>query len=174
MHNAITLENIINSIYDKFIDGFDESEDSEEQELLRASDIPYKNMYLSLGIFGIFFAVLIFGVMVYWGLKLLAGRFKFCNTVLTTLGRKLFYSVWIRYMIESNLKTTHNCIFFLYISGGFGNIGDKIQTWALIAILSIIVIWPAFVGIFLAYKRNMLNDPEFKRKFISMYNGTRT
>ena len=37
--------------------------------------------------------------------------------------------------------------------------------------LIIVAIWPLFLTIFLYIKKKKLNDPKFKRKFISMYNG---
>ena len=121
MHNAITLENIINGLYDSIIGGLSEEfgDDDEEDALLKKNDISYRNIGLSLGIFGIVMGVLILALVVYCMLKLLSMRFRCVNTLVEKLKKKLFYSVWIRYMIESNLKMTHNCIFFLFISGGF-------------------------------------------------------
>ena len=117
MHNAITLENIINDVYNAAID--DLYETNEEADRLKDYDISYKNWALSLGIFGICLGVLVVCLIFYFMLKCFASRFKCCNTVRNKLKVKLFYSVWIRYMIESNLRMTHNCVFYLFISGGF-------------------------------------------------------
>ena len=78
MHNAITLENIINSFYDSVIGGLSEDfvNEDEEDELLKKNDIAYKNIALSLGIFGIFLAVLILLLIFYFVLKLLSMRFQ--------------------------------------------------------------------------------------------------
>ena len=77
MHNAITLENIINDLYDSIWGGLSEEfgEDDEEDALLKKNDIPYKNIGLSLGIFGIFLGVLVLLLIFYFVLKLLSMRF---------------------------------------------------------------------------------------------------
>ena len=74
-------------------------------------------------------------------------------------------------MIESNLKMTHNCVFFLAITGAFDEVEDKVSTIATITILTIIVLWPVFMTIFLFCKQKKLDNAKFKRKFVSMYNG---
>ena len=79
---------------------------------------------MSLGIFGIFLGMLIFSVLIYFLIKLFSVKFHVCRQIKKLIGKKLFYNVWIRYMIESNLKTTHNCIFFLYIAGSFDSLDD--------------------------------------------------
>ena len=84
-------------------------------------------------------------------------KIKLCATLLYIMKTKLFYNVWVRYMIESNLKMTHNCIFFLYISGGFGELSDSLQTAVRILLLTIIVIWPFFLTGFLYCKRSQLH-----------------
>ena len=88
---------------------------------------------------------------------------------------KLFYSVWIRYMIESNLKVTHNCIFMLYISGTFSDTVEKtLMTTVQLVFLVIIVVWPIFMIVFLYKKRDRLEEKEFKTKVVSMYSGIKT
>ena len=77
-----------------------------------------------MGIFGIFLGLLIFALLLYFLIKLIAVRLKCCEVLRKLLKTKLFYSVYIRYMIESNLKMTHNCICFLYISGIFEILED--------------------------------------------------
>lgn len=86
MHNAITLEKVINSFYDAILPDFGEDdiseEDAAEEEELRNSDIPYKNVYMSLGIFGIFFGLLIFALLFYFLLRCLSLRVRICGTIL--------------------------------------------------------------------------------------------
>lgn len=117
---------------------------------------------------------MIIAVLVYFLIKIISVKVKFCNTIRKLIGKKLFFNVWIRYMIESNLKTTHNCIFFLYIAGSFDNFEDKLSTWMRIILLTIFVIWPFFLVIFLNYNKGRLEETKFKQKFFSMYNGTKT
>ena len=118
--NAVTLENIIKYLLDKFKpELIDDRGEEEEIQKLKDSDIASKNIYLSLGIFGFLFGLLFFALLVYFGLLCLLKRIKCCTAFVNNLKRKLFFNVWIRFMIESNLKMTHNCIFFVYISGGF-------------------------------------------------------
>ncbi len=101
-------------------------------------------------------------------------RIKCCNVVRRILKQKLFYNVWIRYMIESNLKMTHNCVFYLYISGNFETGTDTFATSLRVVILCILVIWPFFATIFLCCKSKHLKEKSFKQKFIAMYLGNKT
>jgi hypothetical protein len=114
-------------------------------------------MALSMGIFGLCLGALILALLFYFLLKLLAVRIKCCNFVIRILKQKLFYNVWIRYMIESNLKMTHNCVFYLYISGSFSTPTDTFGTSLRIAILTILVIWPFFATIFLCGSKKHLD-----------------
>ena len=101
-------------------------------------------------------------------------RVRFCHTLRNILKAKLFYSVWIRYMIESNLKVTHNCVFFLAISGSFSDTDNSLSTSTMIILLSIIVLWPIFVTTFLLCNKGpKLTQPRFKRKCLSMYTGVK-
>ena len=69
---------------------------------------------------------------------------------------------------------THNCIFFLYISGGFVEIEETVSSVIRIILLTIIVIWPFFMTAFLYFKRKRLDEHVFKQKIIAMYNGINT
>mmetsp|Transcript_44219 Transcript_44219/g.58692 ORF Transcript_44219/g.58692 Transcript_44219/m.58692 type:complete len:196 (+) Transcript_44219:538-1125(+) len=105
---------------------------------------------------------------------MLSLRVRCCNTVRNLLEAKLFYSVWIRYMIESNLKITHNCIFYLAISASMVSGEDKMSTITRIVLLALIVSWPFICAIILLSQNNRLEEPRFRRKCVSMYNGLRT
>ena len=101
---------------------------------------------------------MLFALLVYFLLRCLSPRIRLCGTLLWLLKRKLFYNAWVRYMIESNLKMTHNCIFYLYISGSFGKAEDAVQTILRIILLTIIVIRPFFMTGFLFCKRRLLHQ----------------
>ena len=77
------------------------------------------NIWVSLGIFGIVLAVLVLLLLLYFGLKCLAVKVALCNKIRNILKAKLFYNVWVRYMIESNLNVTHDTVFFLALQGSF-------------------------------------------------------
>ena len=176
MHNAITLDNVTNSLYNSFFRNFvnDFNNEDDEQARLEENDIMHKNLGLSLGIFFIFLSLLILAVFLYFITEIMADRVKFCKKVRNILKAKLFYNAWIRYMIESNLKMTHNCIFFLYVSGSFLHTEDKINTITRIFLLIIIVLWPIFTTIWLLCNREKIDEKGFKWKFISMYQGVKT
>ena len=82
MHNAITLENIMSQLYDKILPDFEDDEDDEYKKDLKDSDISYDNIYLSLGIFGLVFAVLVFALLMYYLLRCMSVRVKCCNMIL--------------------------------------------------------------------------------------------
>ena len=118
---------------------------------------------------------MLLAALLFWFiLKLMKVRAGCCNTVRNFLKTKLFYSVWIRYMIESNLKITHNCIFFLAMGASFDSVDDSYATAIQIILFVIICIWPFFAVVFLCLKRKKLEDRSFKTKCGSMYNGLKT
>ena len=80
-----------------------------------------KNLYvdkhaLSLGVFGIFLVGLVLAVILYVLLLPLTVCFPRILQFELAFNDRLFYNAWIRYLIESNLTTTHNCIFYLFIT----------------------------------------------------------
>ena len=122
MHYATTLENLINEAYETLFAQFglkDKYDETEEQRILEENDINYENVYMSIGIFGIVLTFLLVISLFYVLVKFISRRLKCCRSLKNYLQSKLFYNVWIRYMLESNLKMTHNFIFYLSISGGF-------------------------------------------------------
>ena len=74
-------------------------------------------------------------------------------------------------MIESYLKMSHSCIFYLSISASYTSSRDKAGSIVRISLLTILIIWPFFVTAFLFKKRSQLETESFRRKFISMYSG---
>ena len=148
-------------------------EEIAKDEKLKQYDISYKNLYLSLGIFGIFFGILLFAFLFYFLIRLIARKVKCCGSFEKWLKAKLFYSVYIQYIIESNLKITHNCICFLYVSGSFEILEDQINSSLRIVLLAIIVAWPFFLIGFLNCNRKRLHEVNFKQKFWSMYTGVK-
>ena len=171
MHNAITLDNVMNSLYESVMPEFSDPEEEEYKEELKDSDIPYENIYLSLGIFGLVFVILLLAVCVYFLLKCMSVRMRCCAAILATLKAKLFYNAWVRYMIESNLKVTSDSFFYLFVNTDYNSFDKKIQSAIRIVIVAILIIWPLFVIGFLHWRRSELENEEFKKKFISMYVG---
>ena len=178
MYNAITLDDLVNSVYDSVLDPFKSLVDSDDEESeltkLRENGLSYDNLMMSLGIFGISLAVICLIMLFYFLLQLCATRFSCCLKVKNMLRAKLFYSVWIRYMIESYLEMSHSCIFFLSISASFVASMESLGTIVQILLLVLFAVWPFFVTGFLKWNRRLLDNPDFKRKFISMYKGLKT
>ena len=104
---------------------------------------------------------------------MLSLKIRCCKTIQNLLEEKLFYNAWIRYMVQSNLKITHNCIFYLVISGSFGTAEDNVSTIFRIVLLALILAWPIVCAVIMCSRKDRLGDKSFKRKFISMYNGLR-
>ena len=158
MHNAVTLENLINSLYDSLLGNFtnfvEKEDDKQKSEELKENAILYDNIWLSMGIFGILIAFLVFCLIFYCMLQLLALRFSCCNRLRAILRNKLFYSVWIRYMIESYLKTTHSCLCYLLISASFTGGMSSLSTIFRLALLIVFIGWPFYVTGFLIAKRS--------------------
>ena len=85
------------------------------------------------------------------------------------LKEKLFYRAWIRYLIESNLKTLHRSAFFLRYMASF-----TLMTLVHSALCIIFFIWPIFLIVFLMKKRKELEEKAFIEKFGSMILGNKT
>ena len=77
------------------------------------------------------------------------------------LRKKLFYNAWIRFLITSNLKITHNAIFVLHFEGSFATPKLSILTSFNILLLAMIVLWPLFLTCFLMYNRKRLERKSF-------------
>ena len=107
-------------------------------------------------------AILVVILLFYFMLKICANRCKCCRSLIQLLKKKMFYNVWIRYIIESNLKMTHSCIFFLYISGQFDSVSAVLNSVIRIVIITIYSIWPFFAAGFLWYHKGKLTDTSFK------------
>ena len=129
-----------------------------------------------MGIFGIFLVILIFVLLLYFVLKLLAKRFLRCSKVRNSLEDKLFYNVWIRYIIEGYLQTTHNSLFYLTILASFweGSLNHLANILVRVAQIVIFSVWPFLVTVFLLKRRKVLDEPSFQRKYISIYSGLNT
>ena len=71
MHNATTLENLINAVYENFIADYGDSfQKSDEEDRLKENGTNYENLYLSLGVFGILFGCLVLALLFYILVKL--------------------------------------------------------------------------------------------------------
>ena len=105
MLNAVTLDTITKDFYEKFdfISDLQISTGEGESEVVEAQfEIQYSNIYISFGLFGIILGTLLLALFLYSILNLKVMRFKCLSKPRRFLENKLFYSVWIRYMIESN------------------------------------------------------------------------
>ena len=175
MHNAATLENYFDFAYNEWFVDFDgDFENEEDEEELEEFEISYENMYLSLGIFGLAIVLLVLTLIIYFIAKLCAMRFRWCNKIVYSLKDQLFYGAWIRFMIESNLDLTHNCVFFLYISGGFDDLNQGFGSSIRILILASTVMWPIALIAFLYKWRSQVNEKDFQDKYLSIYQGIKT
>ena len=132
------------------------------------------NPFFSLGIYGKVFLLLISLLMIYYLASHLSVRVKKARLLKRLLRKKLFYNAWIRFLITSNLKITHNAIFVLHFEGSFTTLKLGILTSFNILLLAMIVLWPLFLTFFLMYNRKRLERKSFQKRFHSMYLGNRT
>ena len=126
MHNAITLENLFSSVYDSILPDFTDPDEDQHKEDLKGADISHDNVYLSLGVFGLVFVILILAIGLFFLLRCLSVRNRCCGMIMGVLKAKLFYNAWIRYMIESNLKVTSNCLLYLAMDNTYEDFGSRI------------------------------------------------
>lgn len=146
---------------------------SPEARQMRDKNLSYDSKGLSLGIYTVFLGGLFLALVFYFVLKCFSWYLGCCKKVKLTMNDTLFYNAWIRYLVESNLTTTHNCVFYLYIVGWDSLRQSSFNSIIRIMTLVIVLIWPFFAIFFLFWKRQKLQTPSFKRKFTSMYEGLR-
>ena len=110
------------------------------------------SFFWSLGIFAIFFIVLLLLLSIYILLKLfqfVSKRGTVGKTLTEYLHKKLFYSAICRYIIESYLKVVYNTVIFLALDVSFSSKFEATNTVILHLILSFFIIWPFMAALFL-------------------------
>ena len=128
-----------------------------------------KGLFWSLGIYAFIIILLFVLYVLYFLVKYIVKRFPCCKIVQKYMKRKLFFSSAIRFMVESNLKITHNSIYFLLMFGSFKTTKESVSTMFTFLFLGMIVLWPIFLTVFLLYNRTRLEDHDFQKRFHSMY-----
>ena len=125
-------------------------------------DIRKDNIFWSLGIFGIVLFALIVVLLLYYVIKLLRNRVEKFKVIETFLAKKLFYSSGIRYLITSSLKLCYTCfVFLIYVGISFKSWNSSLNSVVNIIILSVLIIWPFFLTLFLMGNRENLDDEKF-------------
>ena len=99
-----------------------------ERQYMTKWGIEDKSYFWSLGIFAIFFIILVLLLLIYVCLKAYQSfrektrkRKGFVKAVSDYLHKKLFYSAICRYLIESYLKIVYNTLIFLTVEAGFSS-----------------------------------------------------
>ena len=119
------------------------------------------NLFFSLGIYGKVFMLLTGLLLVYYLAAHISKKVKKVKTLKRLLRKKLFYNAWIRFLITSNLKITHNAIFVMHFEANFASTKLGILTSFNILLLAIIVVWPFFITCFLMFNRKRLEKKRF-------------
>ena len=115
------------------------------------------------------------GVLGYFILRMLnkSGN-KHVKTIKEKLERKLFYNGLYRYLIISNLKLTVTLFGFLITTWSFTTFTLGTATIALITGIIAILVWPVFIIFFLERHYSELEEPSFKKKHETIYQGIKT
>ena len=108
-------------------------------------------MLLGLGIFfvaliGLVFMILLFLILRYYRKRVKDG----CAKVYNTLEKQLFWTSFIRYMIEGNLELSHENIFFLYFFASFDTQEEGMNTLTrtfFVILIGFFIIWSAVYSI---------------------------
>ena len=165
VYNAVTLRPVKEIVFNFGVDKYDLAKEKTDNKL-EILDIKKDSIFWSLGIFAIFLIGIILVTLLYYAIRFLKRRVKKFNDVEIYLRKKLFFRVWIRYLIQSSLKLCYACFTFLIY------VGLKFDTWANransalnIAILVVLIVWPFFLTFFLLENRQKLDKKKFKDKF---------
>ena len=119
VHSAISFDVLKDKAKDWSIQKFNSTRDSMSAEELNAVGIKHPTLFWSLGIYAFVFIFLVVVVIIYYIVKYLASRSSKMRKIIAYFRKKLFFNSWIRLMIQSNLKITHNSVFFLSLTGSF-------------------------------------------------------
>ena len=173
INNAVTLEPVKGRAYEWSKHTFKTTYETQNEELISVG-IKNTNLFWSFGLYAFIFILLFIALVLYYLLKYIVTKYPILKKVERYYRKKLFYSSAIRYMIQSNLKITHNSVFFLAIMGSFDTLEEQVSTIVIAIFLGLIILWPAFLTGFLLYYRDRLEKKEFKKRFFSMYDRIKT
>ena len=170
VYQAIYLDYLYDWIFDYSKNCFEKLNAEVNDDSMEKAGIKYKNFIRGMGAFAVILLLLLLAHLAYLMLKWLKKE----NALRSYLKQKLLYQAWIRYMIESNLKSLHRAAFFLRFMICFTcPIGIESST-AYIICLTAFSIWPFFLVRFLLKRRHLLEDEAFLKKYSAMVKGIKT
>ena len=163
VYDAVTLKPIKIVIFEYGEGKFDLAKQKVNDDTLIEMDIRKDSIIWSLGIFFIVLILLIMTLFFYYVIRLLRKRVGKFQVVEKYLEKKLFYSSIIRYLITSNLKLGFTCFFFLvYVGTEFKDWRSATNSTVNLIILTILLIWPLYMTLFLLSNRKLLDSEKFK------------
>ena len=121
IYNAITLQLFSEEAFEFIGIQSKTDQDTPRKEQYDRVGIKSANLFFSLGIYGKVFMLLIGLLLVYILAVQMSKRIKKIEILKKLLHKKLFYNAWIRFLITSNLKITHNVIFVLHFQASFAS-----------------------------------------------------
>ena len=175
MNNAVTLKPITDPILELGQFKFAKVNDTVTDEGLKNFGIEDNNVLKNLGLFGLVMAVMLLGILACAILRMMSkSGNKHIQMVMEKIERKLFYNGLYRYLIISNLKLIVTLFGFLIATWSFETYTLGIATGALMIGMIAILAWPVFIIFFLERHYSELEEPSFKKKHETIYQGIKT
>ena len=126
-------------------------------------------MIKNLGVFAISFFIILLAFLFYFIIKKCGGCCKLCIKIREKVYKKLFYNGPFRYITEGYLKLFNDFLtLFLFAVAHDLNWVMLIQSSLYIILLTV---WPIWSIYFLLKNQTKLEEPVFKQKFSTIYQG---
>ena len=129
------------------------------------------DIFKSFGLFGLAGALIVLGLIIHRAIKCLKQKTGLAHKARLALEKKLCHSGWLKYLIVSNLKLNYTIWAFLLAKGGFETVSQGVLTIVQLLLLTVLIIFPPFIMIFLTKHKDDLDRPSFKKKWDTLYNG---
>ena len=123
---AITMDIFYDSLINFGKDQYEIAADKILNENLSKNGVSDPNLYKNLSILVFIFVSLVFLLLIYFLCKLIYTKCPKVRVLKDILKKKLFYSAWIRFLIEGNIKLTHNTVVYLVILGSFESASEGV------------------------------------------------
>lgn len=152
---------------------FESVSNKTKDAFLLDSNIEHNSVLQSLGIIALLFVSIVIIKGLYYLCKICARKCKCCKSLTKYAKEKLFYSVWLRWIIVSYLKTATSLFPFFLTELANSESTTRYMLIPLGLGMLLLIVWPLLMARFLLKNQEQLEDPVFRRKWHSLYDGIR-
>jgi len=161
LDDAVTLKPVTDPFFEIGQSQFDKANSTLSDQGMKDAGIQDPDIVKSLGMFALVIFVLIL-LVTFWAItRCLQNRgINVGQKIKVALEKKLFYNSLYRYMIISNLKLTYTLWGFLLAAFSFATTQASLQTIGYLVGISLLLVWPFFIFVFLQKNQDRLDEPK--------------